>query len=365
MKENKEYLSKQILTYMGNKRSLLNEIEKEIISIREKLGRKLITFDVFSGSGIVSRMMKGHSSLVISNDLEKYSYIINSAYLSNKSDIDFKEFEYYLKKINKIISKESFIKGIISAEYSPANDKNIKSGERVFYTNRNANIIDTIRNTINDFPEKIKNLFLAQLLIESSIHVNTAGVFKGFYKDTETGLGKFGGNGENALLRIKGDITFDFPILSNFESDFDVYQEDSNDLVKKIKNIDVAYIDPPYNQHPYGSNYFMLNIIADNKMPEEISPVSGIPKQWNRSNYNKKKEIYSTFEDLIKNLDAKNIIVSYNSEGFLSLEDIMNILSEYGEVKVNEIKYNTYRGGRNLREREIHVQEYIFVLNKR
>lgn len=365
MKENKDYLSKQILTYMGNKRSLLDEIEQEIVEIKEDLGRKLKTFDVFSGSGIVSRMMKKHSKHVISNDLEKYSFIINNAYLTNKSDFNNLEFESYLSKINNIIEEENFVEGIISKEYSPSNDKDIKIGERVFYTNKNARIIDTIRSAIEDFPDEIKNFFLAQLLIESSIHVNTAGIFKGFYKDSSTGIGKFGGNGENALLRIKGDISFDYPILSNFESKFTVYQEDSNELAKKLKDIDVAYIDPPYNQHPYGSNYFMLNIIANNKISNDLSPVSGIPKDWNRSNYNKKKEIYDTFDDLIGNLDARNIIVSYNSEGFLTLEEIKTILKKYGKVKIKEIKYNSFRGGRNLRERDIHVHEYIFVLNKR
>ena len=38
-----------------------------------------------------------------------------------------------------------------------------------------------------------------------------------------------------------------------------------NELVKEIEPVDLAYFDPPYNQHPYGSNYFMLNIINGGK----------------------------------------------------------------------------------------------------
>ncbi|MDR0684304.1 MAG: DNA adenine methylase [Spirochaetaceae bacterium] len=38
---------------------------------------------------------------------------------------------------------------------------------------------------------------------------------------------------------------------------------DSNKIINNIPEVDLAYLDPPYNQHPYGSNYFMLNLILD------------------------------------------------------------------------------------------------------
>ena len=83
--ENKDYLSEQIITYLGNKRSLLKEIENEIIKIKKKIKKeKIIACDLFSGSGIVARMLKQHCSKIIANDLEEYSYLINKCYLSNK-----------------------------------------------------------------------------------------------------------------------------------------------------------------------------------------------------------------------------------------------------------------------------------------
>ena len=49
--ENQEFLTTQIITYLGNKRSLIGHIEKEIIEISEKLGKnKLVCADLFSGS---------------------------------------------------------------------------------------------------------------------------------------------------------------------------------------------------------------------------------------------------------------------------------------------------------------------------
>jgi adenine-specific DNA-methyltransferase len=58
---------------------------------------------------------------------------------------------------------------------------------------------------------------------------------------------------------------------------------DANLLVSEVGGFDVAYFDPPYNQHPYGSNYFMLNLLVNYEKPGEISRVSGIPTSWTRA----------------------------------------------------------------------------------
>ena len=364
--KNKDYLSKQIITYLGNKRSLLPKIEKEIKKIQknnneyEKNGMKIL--DLFSGSGIVARMLKKYSSHLFTNDLESYSKLLNDVFLTNKNDFDHNQYNKYKKQIDERL-KNNLVSGIITKNYAPKDDNNIKANERVFYTNKNAKIIDTIRDEIENIPnKKIKKYFLASLIQKASIHNNTGGMFKGFYKDRNTKIGKFGGLAENALKRIKGEIKLEKPILSEYDCKVTNYQMDSNKLVKKIKNLDITYIDPPYNQHPYGSNYFMLNLIINNVEKKNISKVSGIVSDWNRSKYNKKRYIFKTFENLIKNLDSKYIIISYNSEGFLSYEDIEYILKKYGKTSVNKINYNTYRGSRNLYKRNIHLQEYIFVL---
>lgn len=363
MKENKKYLTDQIITYLGNKRSLIKYIEREVKNIQKKLGTtKTRNLDLFSGSGIVARMLKKYSSELIVNDLEEYSKIINSAYLSNYSDIDWSEYDKYYNQVIKRIESGNLIKGIISKNYAPQNDRSIKHGERVFYTTRNANIIDTVREEIDSFPEPYKTLFLAQLLSEASVKNNTAGVFKGFYKDSSTGIGKYGGNGEYALRRIKGEIKILKPILSNFECEYKVYKEDSNELVSRLKELDIVYIDPPYNQHPYGSNYFMLNLIVSNEQPKQVSKVSGIPRDWNKSAYNVKSRAKDEFDDLISKIDSKYIIISYNSEGFITYDEMMDLLNKYGKVTVKDIVYNTYRGSRNLSERSLYVKEYIFIL---
>ena len=211
--ESRDYLTKQIITYIGNKRELLKEIEEEVVFVCNKLEKnKLVCLDLFSGSGVVARFLKQHSSKIIANDLEAYSKVINECFLSNKSEFDVIQFHEYLSEINRRISEKP-IKGIIRKNYSPKNDKKITVDDRVFYTNDNATYIDSFRYYIDEVvPENYKKFFLALLLTEASIHVNTCGVFKGFYKDTDTGIGNFGGKAENALVRIKGEIKIEAPV---------------------------------------------------------------------------------------------------------------------------------------------------------
>ena len=366
IEENKDFLTTQLITYIGNKRKIIGEIEKEIELISEKSGKeKLVCTDLFSGSGIVARMLKRHSSKLIVNDLENYSSVINSCYLINKKDFPKDECEYLRKKIEDSCRLER-LPGIISMNYAPQDDDNIKKGERVFYTHQNAVLIDTYRTLIDKFvpDENLRKFFLAPLITEASVHVNTSGVFKGFYKDKNTGIGCFGAAGKNALTRIFGRIELKEPVFSNFESDLEIYQKDTVLLSKELKDLDIAYLDPPYNQHPYGSNYFMLNLILKNKLDVEISKISGITQGWNRSVFNKPYSALKSMEEIVSSLDSKFIVISYNSEGFISFDEMSGMLKKYGKLKTVEIAYNTFRGSRNLRNRDIHVSEYLFILEK-
>lgn len=360
--ENEEYLTNQIITYIGNKRSLLSFIGEAVTIVKKELNKdKISIVDIFSGSGIVSRYMKQHASKLIANDLEEYSYILNKCYLSNKSEINMDELISWYNYLKENLNGE-LKEGIISKMYAPQDMNNIKLGERCFYTTRNAMYIDTARQLIENIPDEYKHFFIAPLLTEASIKNNTSGVFKGFYKNSKTGIGQFGGNDENALARIKKDISLPFPVLSNFECDIKVYKEDANKLVKKLDIVDLIYLDPPYNQHPYGSNYFMLNVINKYEEPKEVSMVSGIPKDWNRSKFNQAKEAFNTFEKLCNDAKAKYLLISFNSDGFIKKQQMINMLSKIGKVTVMEKNYNTFRGSRNLNNRDIHVKEYLYLV---
>lgn len=385
LSENPDFLQSQLITYIGNKRALLPFIQQGIETVQNKLHKeKLNCIDVFSGSGIVARFLKQYSSNLTVNDLEEYSCIINRCYLSNMADMELSEIkslydeliseiDFRMEKIAESRKNGTYVHpGFISELYSPLNEEDIKKGERCFYTPYNANYLDVARTLINEkVSEKYRDFFIAPLLSEASIHANTAGIFKGFYKNSKTGTGQFGGNGKDALSRITGKIKLQFPVFSNNKSDFRVFSKDANELVLLPELyeqgiFDLAYFDPPYNQHPYGSNYFMLNLLAKYERPdvESISRVSGIPKNWNRSSYNNKKKVSQVFFDLVNNVKARFVLVSFNSEGFISKDEMISLLSSCGKVTVLESQYNTFRGSRNLSNRDIHVKEYLFLVEK-
>lgn len=365
--ENPEYLSRQIITYIGNKRALLGPIGGAVERVKKRLGKnKLAVFDAFSGSGVVSRFLKAHASLLISNDLEHYAVLTARCYLRNKSEVDLAAVSRLVDELNAAVSDAPYPTGFIEEMYSPKDESRISKDDRVFYTRANARRLDNYRRLIADLPhaQDIKELLLGPLISEASIHANTAGIFKGFYKNRETGVGQFGGTGGDALTRILGEIRLEPPVLSDFECDCEIHQEDANALVKSVKGIDLMYADPPYNQHPYGSNYFMLNLLARYERPERVSRVSGIPEDWRRSGYNVRAQSLPLLRRLLEDSDAPFLLISFNNEGFISADEMLFALNGLGTVDVIETQYNAFRGSRNFDNRSIHVTEKLFLVER-
>lgn len=368
-----DYLKDQIITYIGNKRKILPFIEGSL----NRIGLKNYHFlDLFSGSGIVSRLAKVHGATKITaNDLEYYSSVLNKVFLRNEEG-NKKEFEEAKEAVKGLRNKWETIYGKesvgnwVAENYAPKDDNNIKKGERCFYTHENAIIIDEyldfIFNTFSDysFSPETSQLLLGALLVESSIHVNTSGVFKGFYKNKQ-GIGQFGGEAKNALSRIMGEINPQFPVFCSNKTENNITKFDANALIEIGNNYDIAYIDPPYNQHPYGSNYFMLNAIAKNEKPTDVSKVSGIPSDWNRSIYNRKEDGVKTVLKNIEDVNSKYVILSYSSEAFLPIREMIGELSKIGLItNLQEINYDVFKGSRNLSKRNNKLQEYLITIRK-
>ena len=363
--ENPEYTSRQLITYIGNKRGLADPIERAVREVRDRVGgRKLRSLDLFSGSGFVSRLLKKHSSLIAANDMEAYARAVSECYLSNRDEKLLAEAAALVAHLNDVAAKGVVRDGFIRDLYSPADDTNIKFGERVFYSSDNARRLDFYAQEIQELPADMRRLLLGPLLSSASIHANTGGVFKGFYKDKHTGIGKFGAAAGDAVSRILAPIELEVPVMSMLETEHEVYQEDANKLASNMGEFDFVYIDPPYNQHPYGSNYFMLNLLTDYERPKEVSMVSGIPTDWNRSGYNVRKQALPLLDELFAAIPARFLLVSFNSEGYVSTDEIKSVLGKHGRVDEMIVKYNTYRASRNLRNRDIHVHEHLLLLDR-
>ena len=76
------YLTKQIITYMGNKRKFINILDEIINNIEKKIKKKLNIGEGFSGSGVLSRLFKKRAKNLYVNDIAGYSNTLNKCYLT-------------------------------------------------------------------------------------------------------------------------------------------------------------------------------------------------------------------------------------------------------------------------------------------
>jgi adenine-specific DNA-methyltransferase len=360
-----DFVLQPMITYIGNKRKLVPWIMEVIEQIRAEFERPLHILDGFAGSGVVSRALMPFCSQLHTNDMEYYSYILLRCFLETPSLEQRERINFHFREIEKLCQAPTEI-GFVSRLYSPKNTQSPTAEERCFYTRENAMIIDTLLKYISGVEKDIKHYLLGPLIIKASINVNTAGVFRGFYK--KDGIGHFGGAGENALERILAPIQPEIPLWSNTDCKSKCYNSDINNLIMQFedKSLDLIYLDPPYNEHPYGSNYFMLNLIARGEEPTEYSKISGIPKMWNKSAFNGRGTAYDTMLDLLKNSlkKAKYVLISYNNEGLVTEEEWATIFDNLRcNVKKYEKEYDTYHGSRNLNERNKKVMEIMYLLS--
>jgi adenine-specific DNA-methyltransferase len=132
------------------------------------------------------------------------------------------------------------------------------------------------------------------------------------------------------------------------------FNEDINVLAPRV-TADLVYLDPPYNSRQYCDAYHVLENVARWEKPE----VFGVAKKMDRTALKSAyctKEATEAFADLIENINARYILLSYNnmenkgnerSNAKLADKDIMRILQNKGEVLVFEENYKAFTTGKS------------------
>jgi adenine-specific DNA-methyltransferase len=384
---NNEYFSKQILTYMGNKRKLISQISNVIDLVERQFGEKISKIgEGFSGSGIVSRMLKTKCEYLYTNDIAGYSNTINKCYLTNNNSLsqtDKNEIIKLIGQCNGFMNGYNFITlepgdntkipKFISKHWCPKNDDDIQPGERAYFTRKNAIKIDRARYFIENYTGKYKHFLLAPLLVEASIHNNTNGQFSAYFKDKNKTKGKFGGKGEVDIKRITKEISLTYPILLEDGAIAKTYQMDTNDWVDQLEKVDLIYYDPPYNKHPYNIYYFLLDIINNWDTSIEIPDTyRGQPKNWKKSPWCSFRNATVAFENLIEKTKKKTkfLMLSYNNTGIIDIETIDKILNKYGVVYKIPVEHKTYNKLKGIaaykREKKyVDIKEFLWLVDFR
>ena len=374
----KEYYSKQIITYLGNKRKFISKIDEVIQRIKNDLGVEKVNIgEGFSGSGVVSRLFKnrvnGGNFLV--NDISNYSKILNECYLTDIDEISEDELVYLnntLETMKKYVKINNTYEPFISKYWAPKNDDNILPGERVYFSHKNAVMIDKIMYFIkNNVGEEYQKFFIGPLIVQASTNNNTNGQFSAYFKDEKKEKGMFGGKNSIDLQRILKPIEPMLPILTNGKANIKITQRDANEWIKSAGDLDIVYYDPPYNKHPYNIYYFLLDIISNWDTNIEIPDTyRGQPKNWIKSNYCSLKKAKETFEDLIENTKSKFILISYNSKGIIPLNEMDEILNKKGKVEKIPFEHNTYNryvgiAKKKREKKEEKIKEFIWMVDCR
>ncbi|HNJ41758.1 MAG TPA: DNA adenine methylase, partial [Acidobacteriota bacterium] len=145
--------------------------------------------------------------------------------------------------------------------------------------------------------------------------------------------------------------------LVNHVSGCKVHNRDANELIEEVE-CDILYLDPPYNERQYSSNYHILETIAryDNPL---IAGVTGIRKGYARSSYCRKREVIQAFEHLVRQAKTRHILLSYNDEGLMTFDEIHRILGTRGEVKTFQTTYNRFKADNGRKYKRSRTVEYV------
>lgn len=345
------------MNYIGSKFSILDFIDETINDFVKPKDNKVVLCDIFSGTGTVGKYFKKKGYTIISNDIEYYSYITAKHFIENNEEISFDKlkkkgitnvFDY----LNNIEGKKGFIYNNYSLEGTKG-----KEFERQYFSDQNAKKIDGIRITIEEWKkdkllDENEYCFLIASLIESADRVaNTASVYEAFLKKLKKSAEK-----DMILEPVE-------TIINKESNNNKVYNEDCNVLIQKISG-DILYMDPPYNTRKYDTNYHMLETIALYDEPE-IKGKTGVRTETiKKSKYCIKKEAAIAFEELIKNAKFKYILLSYNDEGIIPIDEIKRIMSKYGKYKCYGKKHRRFKADKNRDYIKDFTIEYIHCLEK-
>lgn len=354
------------MRYIGNKENLIEPIYQAMVQ-RNIRGESF--FDVFSGTGNVAKFFKKLNYKVISSDLMYYSYVLQQAYIYNNKEPEFKKLEkiishsinqdlfstplqIVLSYLNNLVEK----KGFIYQNYTPDGSANLER-PRMYYTGDNGKFIDKVRTQIEYWYEDclLTNqeyfILIASLIETVPFYANISGVYAAFHKKWDSRALK------SMYLREPETI-----VNSHFNQ---CYQTDSLKLLDEIE-ADIFYLDPPYNQRQYASNYHLLETIAkyDNPQIKGVSGMRDYSEQ--KSRFCNSKTALEDLEQIVKYGKYKHLLLSYNDEGIMLNNEILEVLKSYNHhVEVTDFDYLRFKSNSSgTSSYKKYVKEKLYIVSK-
>jgi adenine-specific DNA-methyltransferase len=362
------------MRYIGNKTRLL----PFLLSTIERLDPQSRTaHDAFSGTAAVGRALKEVGWRVASSDLMTYSYVFQRAYVVAQRAPSFAALRAGDSEVGRAFRSSAFRKaiagkgalgaigeyltrwidverGFIGTHFAPA-------GGRMYFTQENADRIDAIRRRLHEWwtwgliQDDAYYVLLAALIEGADRVANTAGIYAAYMKRWQANAKR--------TLTLKPEIPQRGP------SGATAHRADAGLVAATTGNIELIYIDPPYNARQYSGYYHVPELIARGWF--ESAPllrgktglVSGEDQQ---SDWCSARKAGAALSSLLAATGARHALVSYNSEGLLSERDLREVLADaarFGGVKRYSRGYRRYRSDSDRVGRVYHgdrVRELLY-----
>ena len=351
------------MNYIGRKYTLLDFLDRGIVSFVEPDAKRLL--DVFAGTGTVGWHFKRKGFSIVANDIQQYAFVLNKAFVGLNRPPAFTRLRQELglgssrtgpADVLAAVNGTRPKRGFIYKNYCPGGTT---APQRFYFSDTNGKRCDGIRQRVEQWRRNgiIKDAeyyyLLASLIVAMDRVANTTSVYAAYLK------------------RLKASARREFvlePIpTSGGNGRHSVHLKNGAELVSRVP-CDILYMDPPYNQRQYCTNYHVLETIAAYDNPK-LKGVTGLrPYADQRSDFCVKSKALGALDHMVSATRARYAFLSYNSEGLMAKDDILALLRGYGRVRLKSKKYQRYKADSDSAKRKYKadsVTEYLFCLEKR
>ncbi len=340
------------MKYIGNKSRLIGFIE-DCLKEHNINYNNVIVYDLFSGTGSVSEFFLRHNCIVLSCDNMNYAIAEQYRKLYFRKEPKFEELRNIIncEELEDVINYLNNHNG--QKRYYYENFCEEGKYHRRFFSERNAMKIDAIREKIDEWKDilpKEKYMFLVGILMNAADFVsNTAGTYGAYLKIWRS----------MALKEMKLEIP-EFIATGKIS----LYVNDVVEFVKINKTADIVYMDPPYNTRQYPAYFSTLEsiVINDKQQLKGKSGLRNYEKQ--KSKFSIKKYVKEEFKNLVDEIKAKYIVMSYSTEGILNKDYIYDILSKKGKTKIYDVSYRRFKTN-SWTENNTNLKELLFICEVR
>jgi len=342
------------MRYIGNKTRLLPFILRTLDKEGIDAG---VVHDAFAGTASVGRALKEKGWQVHGSDLLMSSYVFQRAYVVADSA------DPAVDEMARALSRISPCEGFISRHFSPAGDAT--SAGRMYFTPENAGRIDAARGELESWrrsgavSEDAYYLLLAGIIEGADRVANTAGVYASYMKRWQP-------NARRAFAVSVETTVRGRPAAA--------YLMDATEAAKSIGEVDLIYIDPPYNSRQYVAYYHIPEILARGWSGDEPAirgKVGLLAGNEGRSQWSHGRRVQKLFTGLLSASGARHALISFNSEGHLEPEKLESLLRKAavdGEVSHLTQRYRRYRADSDHEGRQYHADsahEHLYLVRLR